>query len=166
METFGCLYSGHLKGVQFYSRPFKYCSKNYSRSEEFRSTCEVKCKPDCDMNNYRFFVKNTHESHNCINCTSIMNIYPREKPYLKYIYKAKMDFNRLIYNLGGIMWLWFGLSSFTFMYSIIEGFKWILTLIKKNCSLFERNKVSVIRIKAKIEKKSISKAIMKRSSTI
>src|ERR1700723_3288833 len=40
-------------------------------------------------------------------------LFPSEKPFIKYIYTPKMDINQLVYDVGGIIALWFGLSAYS-----------------------------------------------------
>jgi len=51
---------------------------------------------------------------------SIVKIFPSEKQYIKYIYSQKMDFDQLIYQIGGIIGLWFGYSALSLMHLLIE----------------------------------------------
>jgi hypothetical protein len=64
-------------------------------------------------------------------------LLPREKPYLAYIYIPKMDVDQLVYNLGGIMGMWFGISVYALLMKMFsfaskinkENIKSILILV-------------------------------------
>jgi len=53
---------------------------------------------------------------------------PSEKPHIKYIYSAKTDFDQLIYQIGGIIGLWFGSSAPLLINSFIGLWKRINSL--------------------------------------
>jgi hypothetical protein len=38
-----------------------------------------------------------------------LNLIPAEFPHLRFVEKLKLDMNQLVYNLGGIIDLWFEL---------------------------------------------------------
>jgi len=140
-QSLGCIYSAYVDSSRFFSQQYEYCTRNYTQDkEESEANCKAKCKPNCSLNTYQFFVKIIKRSHKYQNMT-IMNIFPREKPYLSYIYTPKMDVDQLVYNIGGILSLWFGFSAFSFIISLIECFKnFSSKIIKYFSARFNRNK--------------------------
>src|SRR5437763_4134266 len=44
---------------------------------------------------------------------SHLYVFPTERAFIKYIYTPKMDVYQLVYDLGGIIGLWFGLSAYS-----------------------------------------------------
>src|SRR5581483_2617244 len=47
-----------------------------------------------------------------------LSVFPSERPFLCYIYTPKMDIYQLVYDLGGIIGLWFGLSAYSILIDI------------------------------------------------
>jgi hypothetical protein len=79
--------------------------------------CNSKCKTNCNQNNFKALF--TYTGLN-IPDTARIYLFPTEKPFIKYISVPKMDIDRLLYELGGIIGLWFGLFAYSFcMKSII-----------------------------------------------
>src|SRR5437879_442235 len=50
----------------------------------------------------------------------IIKIIPKEMPNIQYIYTPKNDIYQLIYNLGGIACLWFGISGKSILLSLLK----------------------------------------------
>ena len=59
---------------------------------------------------------------------TILEIIPSKSPRIVYIETLKTDFNELIYNFGGILSLWFGLSPI----SATDLFIYFILLFKNN----------------------------------
>ena len=73
--------------------------------------CQLECKPNCRFDSFDLF---THfEDKNSLLNVSRFILFPNEKPFIKYIYTPKMDIYQLVYDLGGIVALWFGLSAYS-----------------------------------------------------
>ena len=84
---------------------------NYTIIADIRSDCRLECKPDCRFDSFDLFVHS--EVENSLLNESRFILFPSEKPFIKYIYTPKMDINQLVYDLGGIIALWFGLSAYS-----------------------------------------------------
>ena len=72
--------------------------------------------------------------------TGKYSLSPREKPFIKYIYSPKMDIDELVYNIGGILGLWFGLSIYHILIlknkNILSGLKKLFQQLESsfNCN--------------------------------
>ncbi len=76
---------------------------------------------------YKFFETTTHSIQSVTN-EAIVEIIPKSLPHIRYIETLKMNFNKLSYDCGGILSLWFGLSPLSLEF--LEFFKEKLPLIK------------------------------------
>jgi hypothetical protein len=125
-----CFLIGNFIADEFFSRKLIYCS-NQSLLEskvnfgEKIEQCKHDCKPDCHLDYYDFDIESIDDLK--LLDTSILNIFASEKPYLSYIYTPKIDVDQLVYNLGGIISLWFGLSANVLMHAILEFVKFVST---------------------------------------
>jgi len=103
---------------------------NTSRFDEIFSTLVNYCDNfgsfECENNvyDYDLLSQSKIESNE-----SIIKIFPSEKPYIKYVYSEKMDFDQLIYQIGGIIGLWFGSSALSLINSLIAVWKRIISKI-------------------------------------
>src|SRR5581483_11058418 len=88
-----------------------FSMEDYTKLNEIRSNCKLECKPNCRFNSFDLFThfedKNSH-----LNVSRFI-LFPSEKPFIKYIYTPKMDIIQLVYELGGIITIWFGLSAYS-----------------------------------------------------
>ena len=50
----------------------------------------------------------------------IIKIIPEEIPHIKLKHTPLMDYDQIIYNCGGIMGLWFGISAYGLVINIIK----------------------------------------------
>jgi hypothetical protein len=122
----GCLFLGFETLENFISKPIEVhnnlCRKNHEQSEKIKRECSSECKSNCRLHTYETSIKSYQDENSKVfRNSSRIRIFPREKPFIKYIYTPKMDYNQLIYDLGGIIGLWFGLS----VYSTISDL-WLL----------------------------------------
>ncbi len=97
----------------------------------------------------------------------IVEIFPSEQPHVKYIYSQKMNFDQLIYQIGGIIGLWFGFSAFSLINFMVEALQTI------SCNIFlyvyrylARKKVGLCKSEENIESTKLKKAKLKRRNTI
>jgi hypothetical protein len=72
--------------------------------DECHKNCPKKCKKTYFNNNIII-----HEFSKVSNDT-ILEFFPTKSPHFEYSETLSVDFNQLIYNCGGILGLWFGLS--------------------------------------------------------
>jgi hypothetical protein len=130
INNFGCLNEGYLKADQFFSRAFDFCAPNQTLNSRSLSNCESKCKPSCLLHDFELFY-NLFDNQKLVN-SFILNLFPRDKSYLKYIYTPKMDVDQLVYNLGGILGFWFGLSAYALAMEMLRIY---LLFNKRNIKL-------------------------------
>jgi hypothetical protein len=81
-------------------------SENYL-IENISGKCGKICKLKCNSMNFDIKI---HVSKHVLNET-ILEVIPKKSPRIAYIETLKTDFNRLIYNCGGVLGLWFGISA-------------------------------------------------------
>jgi len=103
----------HLK-----TKNYKLCESDFvfNISFEMKSLeyCESKCD-ECNSIHYEFSSK----SFKFINST-ILNLIPISSHHLRYTETFKMDINGLIYDLGGLLGLWFGISPLSLVYLYVS----------------------------------------------
>jgi hypothetical protein len=68
--------------------------------------CSKLFKPNCNLNDFNVKFETIKLSSN----ETILEIIPKKTPNIAFIETYKTDFNRFIYNCGGILGLWFGLT--------------------------------------------------------
>jgi hypothetical protein len=95
----------------FLKNNYKFCGNctlNLDNSKDFsiRNQCKTICKPLC--NSLNFDTKMQVSKH--VSNKTILEIIPTKIPRIAYIETLKTDLNRLIYNCGGILGLWFGIT--------------------------------------------------------
>jgi hypothetical protein len=101
--------------MHFISKGYVMCDQSMSISmndsdfgmklvKECHKNCPKKCKKTYFNNNIiiREFSKVSNDT--------ILEFFPTKSPHFKYSETLSVDFNQLIYNCGGILGLWFGLS--------------------------------------------------------
>jgi hypothetical protein len=81
-------------------------SLDNSRVSSINGQCKKICKPKC--NSLNFDTKIQVFKH--VSNKTIFEIIPTKTPNIAYIETLKTDFDRLIYNCGGILGLWFGIT--------------------------------------------------------
>jgi hypothetical protein len=86
--------------------------------------CAAKCFPStCNQLYYQYITK----TFSLANKTKL-NLIPAEFPHFRFVETLKLDVNQLVYNLGGIIGLWFGLSPVSIAY--------FLTILRSNLNNF------------------------------
>jgi hypothetical protein len=110
----GCVPLNHFKyflNKHFFDNNYKFCkncSLRLDKSTVFsiENQCHKICKPKCDSLNFDTKIKVSKHVSN----KTILEIIPIKTPRIAYIETLKTDFDRLIYNCGGILGLWFGIT--------------------------------------------------------
>jgi len=94
------------------SMGYKVCSTKFLFNTTFGSKLNDICSERCvNCNSLRVQTNIVTQKHSNQNNTSMrIEIIPDNSPHIKYIEKLQTDINQLIYTLGGIIGLWFGLS--------------------------------------------------------
>jgi hypothetical protein len=94
----------------FLKNNYKFCesceSLDNSTAFSIGNQCKKICKPKCNSLNFDTKVEVSKHVSN----KTILEIIPTKTPRIAYIETLKTDLNRLIYNCGGILGLWFGLT--------------------------------------------------------
>jgi hypothetical protein len=110
---------------------YKFCSTelmgNLSQIQTMFTKCAETFDPDCNVELFETELKLT-EFKGKLNRT-ILNIIPKVLVKPQYSESLKTDLNELIYNCGGIIGLWSGLSSVSITYGTIIFF---FTKLPKN----------------------------------
>jgi hypothetical protein len=128
--TFGCLPADytfiHLE-FEFHITHlgYKICNHSIDSTKllgNIHKFCETFCLPKCETIHLEVKVEKTSNIDKSKEI--VIEIFPLKSRHLEYVETLKLDFNQLIYNCGGIIGLWFGLSSisiadlFDILYSI------------------------------------------------
>jgi hypothetical protein len=113
-QTYGCLpmISSSQLSLDFEShiasRGYRICYKKTDSAKEFsvKRECSDICLPECETVYYNMITKEFEDRK----VGTFVKIFPLKFPHFIYTETLNMDFNQLIYNCGGILGLWFGLS--------------------------------------------------------
>jgi len=121
----------------FKIKNYKLCPSDLFVNDSFISEsneyCQSKCGPECNLIHYEIISK----SSKTFNSTKL-NIIPISSLHLRYVETFKTDTNRLIYNLGGVMSFWFGISPVSLIYLIelLIGFYRKIKQIWPSCKTY------------------------------
>jgi hypothetical protein len=103
---------------------YKFCSTeimgNLSQIGTILSKCYESFDPECNVELFEINVKST-QIKGKLNQT-ILNIIPKAWVKPHYSESLKTDLNELIYNCGGVIGLWSGLSAVSIVYGTITFF--------------------------------------------
>jgi len=121
VRKYKCLARTHIYDVieHLEIKNYNICTKikNYSDSnnEDIQDLeyCNTLCRQKCNSINYDISVK----SRDSFNSTKL-NLIPTSSKHFRYTETFKTDINGFIYNLGGAMGLWFGISPLSIVYLI------------------------------------------------
>jgi hypothetical protein len=112
-ETYGCF---PTLGIYTYlerdiiRNGHKLCNNSYVADSNFKTKVDkiskTKCKPKCNFINFDFKLEVSKHISN----KTVVEFIPKKSPRIAYIETFKIDFDRLIYNCGGVFGLWFGLT--------------------------------------------------------
>ena len=89
----------------------KPCNLSFSKANLIDSNCKLECKPNCQFDSFDLFTHFEY-TNNLLNVSRFI-LFLSEKPFIKYIYTPKIDIHQLVYDVGGIIALWFGLSAYS-----------------------------------------------------
>jgi hypothetical protein len=114
-QTYGCLPAVEVVlllyfEMHFVSRGYRTCDKkiNLKTKLSMRRECADICLPDCESVFYNAMVLTKESKERKVR--TFVKIFPVKFPHFVYTETLNMDLNQLIYNCGGILGLWFGLS--------------------------------------------------------
>jgi hypothetical protein len=114
-QTYGCLPSSG--GFYYFDFQMHYISKGYRTcyipiSDEniikLVNKCKNICFPNCESFHYDTMITTFRPRNNSLG--GAVEIFPVKYQHFVYTETLNMDFNQLIYNCGGILGLWFGVS--------------------------------------------------------
>jgi hypothetical protein len=95
----------------FLKNNYKFCESCSVSLDNFKffsikKQCQKICKPKC--NSLNFDTKIQVSKH--VSNKTILEIIPTKSPRIAYIETLKTDLNKLFYNCGGVLGLWFGIT--------------------------------------------------------
>jgi hypothetical protein len=146
-ESYGCIYFTRV--TIYFDRDilrngYKLCknsSLNVDRSNKIIKECSKLLTPICNSTNLNVKFETTKLLSN----ETIVEIIPKKIPSIAYIETYKTDFDRFIYNFGGVIGLWFGLTPVEFV-NILQNLPLISnTLICKSIKFVHYIKAISIR---------------------
>jgi hypothetical protein len=114
IQTYGCLPAFrdyfHLDfETLIVYRGYRTCDKTINLiTESMQRECLDICLPNCESVHYNTMVLTKEFQERKVR--TFVEIFPVKFPHFVYTETLNMDFNQLIYNCGGILGLWFGLS--------------------------------------------------------
>jgi hypothetical protein len=135
-QSFGCIpiHEIHVYFNRYIlEKGYKFCddskfSGNYSAVEEFDKECDLSCKPKCNFINFDSKVEISRYDLN----ETVLELIPQKSPRVACIEVWKTDFNKMIYNFGGVLGLWFGLSPLSFV-DLILNISQLYTILIAKC---------------------------------
>jgi hypothetical protein len=113
-KTYGCLPigGGFIFQLDFelhlISRGYRTCNKNIDLAEEILRKCDDICLFECESVYYNSMIWTKEFQDRKVG--TFVKIFPIKFPHFIYTETLNMDLDQLIYNCGGILGLWFGLS--------------------------------------------------------
>jgi hypothetical protein len=103
---------------------YKFCGNTtIDIPTNVKEECIKLAKPKCNSINFNAKIETTKLLSN----QTIVEIILQKSPRIAYFETLKTDFDRLIYNCGGVLGLWFGLSPINaadFLPIILKLLKW------------------------------------------
>jgi hypothetical protein len=89
---------------------YKFCEYSNATIDSIKKIeveCRKRSKPKCNS----ILFNSKVETIKLLSNETILEFIPQKTPRIAYTETYKTDFNRLIYNCGGVLGLWFGLST-------------------------------------------------------
>jgi hypothetical protein len=111
-ESYGCIFF-NIRPVYFdreiLKNGYKFCKNSNVTLHSFMNMyaeCKNRSKAKCNSTNFNSKIETTKLLSN----KTILEFIPQKTPRISYTETYKTDFDRLIYNCGGVLSLWFGLT--------------------------------------------------------
>jgi hypothetical protein len=102
--------------------------RNYETIENaITKKCKEKCWPEC---NQLYFQTKSDANY----MIKKMNLFPLNKPHVRYTETMRTDINQLIYTLGGIIGLWFSVTPL----DLTDLFLYLLRFLKLSINLLHK----------------------------
>jgi hypothetical protein len=127
-QSYGCIPIHNVREIYFdrhiLKNGYKFCGN--TRIDSLINVLEECLKlsnPKCNLINFNTKIETTKLLSN----QTIVEFIPKKSPRIAYFETLKTVFNRLIYNCGGVLGLWFGLSPISaagFLPIILKLLKW------------------------------------------
>jgi hypothetical protein len=109
-QSYGCIPFRRFREIyfdRFLKHGYKFCVNTTIDSlTNVWEECLKLAKPKCNVINFNTKIETTKLLSN----QTIVEFIPKKSPRIAYFETLKTDFDRLIYNCGGVLGLWFGLS--------------------------------------------------------
>jgi hypothetical protein len=109
-QSYGCIPIEWFREIyfdRFLKYGYKFCVNTTIDSlTNVWEECLKLAKPKCNLINFNTKIETTKLLSN----QTIVEFIPKKSPRIAYFETLKTDFDRLIYNCGGVLGLWFGLS--------------------------------------------------------
>ncbi len=146
-QTYGCIPFLNISLIinlkkYIYNHKYRFCDSDFESNLIQNAFIMYKCLNQClYKSEYKYF-DTTTESIQSVTNETIVEIIPKNSPHIRYIETLKMDFNKLIYDCGGTLGLWFGLSplSLDFFNSKLPQIIACMTSVATNLILFFKNR--------------------------
>jgi len=129
-QSYGCIPIEWFRELYFdrhiLKNGFKFCANTTIHIHILNAVweeCLKLAKPKCNLINFNTKIETTKLLSN----QTIVEFIPKKSPRIAYFETLKTDFDRLIYNCGGVFCLWFGLSPISaagFLPIILKLLKW------------------------------------------
>jgi hypothetical protein len=110
-QSYGCIPFRWFREIYFdrhiLKHGYKFCANlTIDSLTNVWEECLKLAKPKCNLINFNTKIETTKLLSN----QTIVEFIPKKSPRIAYFETLKTDFDRLIYNCGGVLGLWFGLS--------------------------------------------------------
>ncbi len=111
------------------NKGYQICNDSFEKYDftVLSHNCGKVCKSKCNRLSFELKIESTK---NVVNET-VLEVIPKKYPHIAYIETLKTDFDRLIYNCGGVLGLWFGISPVTAVDLFLYLFRFCKNLIVK-----------------------------------
>jgi hypothetical protein len=130
-QSYGCILIGGVHEIYFdrhiLKNGYKLCGNttidDQSNVWYQAKECLKLAKPKCNLINFNTKI----ETIKLLSNQTIVEFITKKSPRIAYFEALKTDFDRLIYNFGGVLGLWFGLSPINatdFLQTILKLLKW------------------------------------------
>jgi hypothetical protein len=120
IQIYGCI-AVNITRFEFYfdrdllNKNLSFCNESIIPSIDLLNKLDDKCRKvcieKCEVINFDSYFEISDRGSN----ETILEIISNKSPRIEYTETLKTDLNRLVYNIGGVLGLWFGLSPVVFV---------------------------------------------------
>jgi hypothetical protein len=121
IQIYGCI-AVNITRFEFYfdrdllNKNLSFCNESIIPSigslNKLDDKCRKVCIEKCEVINFDSYLQISDRGSN----ETILEIIPNKSPRIVYTETLKTDLNRLVYNIGGVLGLWFGFSPVVFVH--------------------------------------------------